>query len=271
MLVLDREQELQKMKQMQVEMLSAVHDICVQNGLRYYMIGGTMLGAIRHKGFIPWDDDIDIALPRKDYEAFIKLAQKALPQQMSILEDRITENYQYKFAKVINNRTRLHEHSVKEEFVIGVYIDVFPLDGLPDNPGEQKRHVSRILHHIKMLNRCVSNMETKRVFYKKILVAIIQKCCSYQKQLEKIKNLLLQYDFDHATIGGNLVGMWGEKEIMPISYFGEPKLYEFEGHQFFGVEHPDVYLTKLYGDYMQLPPKEKQVSHHNYTLEFLED
>ena len=252
-----------------LNMLSWFHNFCVENNLRYYMIGGTMLGAVRHKGFIPWDDDIDVAMPRKDYERFIELAKNAKNDRY-VIESAQEDNleYQYLYAKIYDTRTTLVENT-RSKARRGVYIDVFPLDGIGNTNDEAKQNVKSIHNLIKFHLIITCDFRRGRKWHKSLAIVLgrlITPTFVKERRINnKINNLCKKYDFDESLYVGNICGNWWEKEIMPAKYFGTPKLYDFEEIKVFGVESPAEYLTSLYGDFMRLPPKEKRKSHHDFV------
>ncbi|MBQ8445584.1 MAG: LicD family protein, partial [Opitutales bacterium] len=128
-----REITHEELKQIQLGILDKVHEFCEKNGITYFLSSGTLIGAVRHKGYIPWDDDLDLYMPRADYDKFIKLFSANSPENTKLLSLETDKKYQYPFAKVIDDRTEMVETAVGESFKIGVYIDVFPVDSVPDN------------------------------------------------------------------------------------------------------------------------------------------
>ncbi|MDF2567632.1 MAG: lipopolysaccharide cholinephosphotransferase [Oscillospiraceae bacterium] len=265
---LNRDEELQRIKETELEILEKIHYLCEKHHLRYYLLGGTLLGAVRHKGFIPWDDDIDIGIPRKDYEKFLEIAQKELPDFLTVQAPGIVKPYPYFFAKVVNNRTTLVEDVVKHlGITTGVYVDIFPLDGFPSDQRTLKAHYKRFKLQDKIRNFWIRDPHTKTSI-KRVLATLIHNFVNLEKLQIRNQKLLSKYDFDTSELVGNCVGAWGKKEIVPKEFIGEPKLYEFENKRFYGVEDSDNYLKRIYGDYMELPPPEKRKSHHRYTIKF---
>ena len=236
------------------------HRICVENNLKYYMLGGTMLGAVRHKGFIPWDDDMDFGMPRVDYDKFISISQRILPEHYELRFYKNAANSPMHYAKFIDNRTTLIEASYTN-YVEGLYIDIFPLDGAGDGSHSDKIRAKRILlKQILIMNHCTTR-EKKGI--RKLLKKYAQ-MRNIDHLHASIEKLMTAKKLSESTLIANYLGAWAEKEIMPKEIMGIPKLYRFEDTEFFGSENADIYLSRLYGDYMKLPPKEKQVFKHNY-------
>lgn len=241
-----------------LEMMKEFHEFCVENDISYYMLGGTMIGAIRHKGFIPWDDDIDIGIPRKDYEKLLSIDKSKLPINLEIISYKSNKKYPFAFAKLFNKNTTLIENTTNG-LIGGVYIDLFPIDGAGVNRKIAKYHFKLIKLNNSFLWFSQNNDET--IGIKKYVKAIAKfiGVDFWQKSIDKVLKL---YSYEKSNYIGNLLGVYNEKEIVPKSYFGTPKLYEFEDTKFYGMEKYDEYLKNIYGDYMKLPPIDKQKSHH---------
>ena len=243
------------------------HLFCVDNGISYYTLGGTSLGARRHKGFIPWDDDIDVGVPREDYNRLISLADK-LPEHLEIKFYQNTKRSPMHFVKLVDNRTTLIEQRYKD-YLEGLYIDVFPLDGARDPQlikGEEKRWKRIQLLQAMVIYHCQTEKPkavTKKVF------RILCKVISLNWLHNQIEKEMTKYSVSDSEYMANYLGAWGSKEVMPKEIMGQPILYKFEDTMLYGPEKIDEYLTNLYGDFMKLPPKEKQVFKHDfYVLDF---
>ena len=260
-MILSNEQ-LTLLKKTQLDMLSEFLNICQKLNLKHFLLGGTLLGAVRHKGFIPWDDDIDVAMPRKDYEIFLQKAPALLPPHLFLQNLHSDPYFPANFSKIRNNNTTYIETSVKD-FPIhhGVFIDVFPLDYLPDNRFSQwifnckNKLLSRIIASYFFYSTSNRPMHTRRIDQ---LIQVLH--LSPRKAVQKRE--LLFSSFSTGSKLGNLCGAWGEKEITPASWFGDGADLEFEGLKVKGPVCYHEWLTQVYGDYMQLPPVEKRIGHH---------
>ena len=265
-------EDIKKLKKIELEIFRHFIEICNENSLRYFVVGGTALGAVRHKGFIPWDDDIDVALPRGDYEKFLIAAQKSLPSNM-FLQTYITDkNYPNPFAKLRQSDTAFIEKSTsKIKMNHGVYVDIFPLDGYSRSgiKGKLLGLKEKILK-ISVASVFVSGNISKNKFRAIVKRAIARLLPDYRASVRRLDTMYKKIPYEDAEIIVKFCGAWAEKEIMPKAYFGDGIEGEFEGIKVVLPEKTHEYLTALYGDYMTLPPEEERVGHHYYTVIDLE-
>lgn len=245
--------------------------ICKDNNLTYYALGGTLLGAVRHKGFIPWDDDIDIGMPREDYEKFKKIASNALPENYKFLSED-TSNYKKAFSVIRDDSTKIIMNYSNEEQEESLWIDIFPLDGMPTNPLKKKYHSYRYLYtrmmvQLSQFNSLVNQKKENRPWLEKVIIRIanvvkIEKVVSFSWAQKKYLQTIKKYSFSEG-FAGNYTGAYKLREIVPSDYFGQPVLLQFEDLKLSCPHKFREYLTAIYGaDYMQLPPEEKRVLHH---------
>ncbi|MBR3010309.1 MAG: LicD family protein [Prevotella sp.] len=237
-----------------LDIAKSFHRLCRDNDIPYYMLGGTMLGAIRHKGFIPWDDDMDFGIPREHFSRFIRLAQKEFPPYYQVL---FLENSDYAltgFAKISDSRTLIKEQfSVRTSENIGVNVDVFPLDDSDANWsfGSFNMCVRSMFKFQKLL---IVNSKD-RPFFKRILSRLVQLLVPISKRSIPVflERMIVRRPVKDREMWSNFFGAWGAKETVPKRVFGKPTLYQFEDTMFFGAENYDRYLSTLYGDYMTPP------------------
>ena len=256
-------EQLEKLKKLEVEMLRGFVETCEKLNLRYYVLYGTLLGAVRHKGFIPWDDDIDIGMPREDYEIFLAKAQDLLPKKYFLQDYKTDPAWTRCFAKIRDSETTFIESSVKDlKMNHGVYIDIFPLDFAPETKNRQKifYYKNRIYNSLTSKNYCYKRKGWKQIQWVIFCIAT----CWYSsnralKNREKFLRKLKQSSF-YISPGG----VWRMREIAPVEWYGAGCEVEFEGLKVKAPKEYDKWLTHVYGDYMKLPPKEKRVTHH-YT------
>lgn len=252
-----------------LEIVKAVISLCEKHGLTYYMLGGTMLGAIRHNGFIPWDDDIDLGMFRDDYEKFLAYAEE-LPEHLKVVNYRNTPSYQYYITRVLDTTTKVIEDRIgNDNKYTNASIDIFPIDGTPNNLVLRKIHCFRVLYHRALMSLCYKDSIDRKRPRGKVEKAMlwfleklpIERMTSAYKQKEKIDKLLRKQKIEGAKYIGNIMGAYRTREIVPSEYYGKGKLYSFEDIKLRGMELADEYLTFTYGDYMQLPPEELRKTH----------
>lgn len=248
-----------------LNMMRWFHSFCEKNGLRYYVLGGTMLGAVRHGGFIPWDDDIDVGMPREDYERLAEL----IDSDKYVLETPETQakDFYYPFSKLYDTDTTLIENT-KYKIKRGIYIDIFPLDGIGDSRDEAHENFKTVKKYSDLLMLKIAGFRKGRRWYKNLGVALFRLLPMNPKRLlGKLVSQCKKYSYADSLYVGNLVGAWGEREITHRDVMGTPTLYKFEDMSVYGAQNADEYLSSLYGDWRKLPPEEKRVSHHDF-IEF---
>lgn len=253
-----------------LNIVKTVVALCDKYNLKYYMLGGTMLGAVRHKGFIPWDDDIDLGMPRNDYEKFLKVAPKEFPKNLLVVNYRNTPEYQYYITRILDNQTKVIEERIgNHNKYTNISIDIFPIDGTPNNIIFRKIYFFRILYHRALMSLCYKDSidrKRKRKIAEKIILWLmerlpIEKLTSPYHQKCKIDSLLRSQDVYNSKYIGNIMGAYRTKEIVPAEFYGKGQYYQFEDIQLRGLELAHEYLSHTYGNYMELPPKDKRKTH----------
>lgn len=254
-----------KVQERLLEMLSYFHKLCEKNELRYYLLYGTALGAARHEGFIPWDDDIDVGMPRGDYEALKKVVAAENLGRFCFEYPGCAIDYAYPYGKMYDTGTTLIENT-RYRTKRGIFIDIFPLDGAGDAYEESLAGIKPIQKRINMLltKRCVWRRERK--FYKNMGIVLLRHYpfISAKRLMNEIDSMCRKQDFDECVYVAALVGGGGKQEIIKREWLGNPTLCKFENNEFYGPQKPDEYLSALYGDWRKLPPKEEQKSNHDY-------
>ena len=261
-----KEISLEELKSIQLDLLQKTADFCEQNGLRYFLCGGTLIGAIRHKGYIPWDDDIDIAMPRPDYDRFVRSFNHP-ENYYQVVNMDINPAYEYDFAKVYDNRTIFNELHYRGT-TFGVHIDVFPADGVKNAAQVNK---IKLLH--KILNTKRANYY-KRTLSKKIintLGKLLLLPFSARQIATWMDNEARKYAFGSLPMAGVIANPYGPQEMVDKKVFESDIYREFEGHEFRVPIGYDTWLRNIYGDYMQLPPEEHRVPHHTFAAWWKDD
>lgn len=262
---------ISEIKTLSFEVLCAVCEVCEAHGLSYSLTGGTLLGAVRHKGFIPWDDDIDIMLPRPDYDRLIEIVKEGDYGFNLFAEEICGEDYGYPFAKACHKDTVIEERKMHHSNIqLGVYIDIFPVDGMGRyyKLAKIRCMMFRILHGMKISSNWTRFRKSKKRkwYYEpfRYMCYLVSKLLSRNFIDRKINCFVRKKDFNESKYAGRYVGDYGWKEIMPKALFESTVKLEFENKYFHAIEDYHTFLSSLYGDYMTLPPKEKQVTHHEF-------
>lgn len=246
-----------------VESLDALHKVCEEHDLKYYIIDGTLLGAVRHKGFIPWDDDIDVALPRKDYDRLIENADKWFPERFHVVTHENDSHYPKYFAKLEDRSTTLVERFFLG-YVGGIYIDIFPLDKAPENKMMRMWHYRKFQFVRKLIYFTYRDPYKHGDGFGARFWSFYQKHMSRTSLHAWAQNVLREYNDrgDYNYLMTHDQGLCA----FQTSLFEPYKMYEFEGRLFRGPAEGDVILSGYYGNnYMTLPPEDKRVSHfHDY-------
>ena len=247
-----------------LEMLRWLTNYLHQNKLRYYIIGGTMLGAVRHHGFIPWDDDVDIGMPRNDYNRLIELLKKPTEHYVVEASDSQNKDYIYGFAKFYDTDTSMTELA-RKNIMRGVYIDIFPLDGIGNTWEESLENYKKIDRVHMLLSMCTCAYRKERIWWKNAAVFIGRLIPVNPRKLSRKFDLLCaEHNYDEYLYVGNLFSTYRSRDIMSKDIFGVPTLYDFEGLKVYGPEKYDEYLKKIYGDWRKLPPEDKRHSAHDF-------
>lgn len=266
---MNRELSLEQVKQIEIDLLEAVDSICKQEEFRYSMGGGTLLGAVRHRGFIPWDDDIDIMMPRPDYNAFLQYCfTHDVPFKIKAWENDKT--YTDLSAKIYNPDTVTEDENFEGER-IGVAIDVFPIDGL----GDTYKKAQKAFRSTAFKRELLVAANWKKFFRSKTHawylepirfgMFVISRFVNKQKLFASVLRKYETIDFDTTAFAAAVGGSYREKEILPRAVFSEYITLPFEDKEFQAIADYDTYMKSIFGDYMTLPPEEKRVSHHTFT------
>ena len=262
--------KLQQLQDIELEMFKEVVRICDKYGLTYYMSAGTFLGAVRHKGFIPWDDDMDMRMPRPDYEKLISVLPTELRPPYIAQHYSLDRNVHRYFCRVENTKVHLHRTHTVHGQDSNAWIDIFPLDGMPANKLHFKLRKIHLLYRKMWMQLSVFDeivdITKKRAWHERVIVFLalhtpIQKLLSWDRMYRKLDRALKRCDVEHSPYYMNFMSAYKFRDIIPKSIYGKGASYPFEDASFNGPEDYDAFLKILYGDYMKLPPEEKRKKH----------
>ena len=250
-------------KKIPFEILLDVTDFCKRNEIRYSLAYGTLLGAIRHKGFIPWDDDVDIIMPRNDYENFKQLYHS---DRYVFSDFSINPKHPTHMGKVYDTKTFFYsKEKIKRDY--GLFIDVFVVDHAPADSEERLRWMKKLKHLMlvySIKNTEFAGMMTTTPSLKVKIIKGCIKCIPVSKSSIKKKIMELSQRYDHEQTGwvGITVSVDNPFDFYPSDLFENYINTDFENHSFSIIRDYDLWLKKCYGDYMQLPPEEKRIGRH---------
>ena len=262
-------QELERLQQIETQLLAAFDGLCREHGLRYFLSGGTLIGAVRHGGPVPWDDDADVMMPRPDYDRFNELCMHGdiLPPHISIMHSEIVHIY--------DNRTLISaKHILGDTERYGVPLDVFPLDGYPSDRLRINIHYYRMLFCQLMIRLAlITNIEPedRRPPLYNLIIRVgkrlhTEKLIDKMKWVRRYEKIAYRYDYDSSELMSTSYSNGRKREIMPVAVMGEGCEVGYAGHRFVAPSDWDHYLKSLYGDYMTPPPEDRRQGHCMHLL-----
>lgn len=263
--------ERDKVKCAQLDMLKELKRICDKNKIPYFLVGGTLIGAIRHEGFIPWDDDIDVGMLRENYIRFVAACKTDLSQEYSLYDWSIDPKSPIPFLKMKIKGTHYREELSKStEMNDEIYIDIFPYDHAPESPIKRKMQAMRnILFKKAILLRCGFTIDEggkiKKVLY--IPLRAYSHIHSVKTWKKKYERNATQYNQAETTHVVSLGGSYSyQKELKDITFLKDLILHRFEDVDLSVPAKYDLFLKEVYGDYLKLPPEEQRISRHGISL-----
>ena len=265
------EDTLQHIKDVELMILKDFARICDENNIEYYLIYGTQIGAIRHQGFIPWDDDVDVILFRDDYEKFLKVMEENPSEKYTIFDSRYNDEYFFQFGRMSLNGTYWAEYWDKQvSFKLGIHIDLFILDNLPDNKFKRKLFIQRCYYVARLYSISVLKFDN----YSKVVNLILNGVHGIFGLLnltpsyfhKKLFKLFRKYEDSSGKYVTDLTLM--QRVTFLRDDFKPPKKAEFEDMNSYIPNDDFNTLTPIYGEYMELPPEEDRVAHILNEIEF---
>ncbi|MCQ2975858.1 MAG: LicD family protein [Bacteroidales bacterium] len=248
-----------------LDILLVIDNMCKKYNLRYYLVDGSLLGAVRHKGFIPWDDDMDICMPREDYEALILHSKEWLPNPYEFVCFENDDKYPLHFGKIQDASTTLIERP-HLYYLGGVYVDIFPIDGAPNCKLRQKLYQIKYNYLRKALYFLFRDPYRHGHGTSSWIPLLMRKMYTLNSLQNKIKRHMMKFDLKNSKLAAvnhndGLKSMVNKENVL-----GNPTPIEFEGKMVWGLKNNDSYLTQLFGDYMTPPPPDKIHQHNFYYM-----
>ena len=269
-----KKNDLKKLQKIELDILLEVVKFCDNNSIKYFLIGGTLLGAIRHNGFIPWDDDIDIGMFRNDYEKFLNLFPSYINNKnLYVQNKRNTPDVPYLFTKIrLKDSAAIDRETQHAKFKKGIFIDIFPLDKVPGKDNLSLLIKYKLVTLLKIIT--LYKLGFKSLKYP--CLDFFLKCLSFLLSMKFVNYLFEKFMLSFNNKNLNFITSFGSgfhytKQRFLIDDYGDGKLKEFEGHMFNIPLKFEKILTQLYGDYKKVPSKEKQISHSFIKIIFPND
>lgn len=266
--VMDNE-TLRKVQLVQLEIAKEIKRVCEENNITCWMEGGTLLGAVRHGGFIPWDDDLDLGMHREDYEKFLRIAPDALNEKYELVDWKTVRDYPNFFCKVMKKGTVYVEEMMSGSSKCGIWVDIFPYDNCPNEASARKRQIAQ-LTVLRAMIRAKTHWNSWYVRGKFVLKKWLVNL-PFQIMAAFFTKEQLVYAYEQCTTQYNKTScsnvfyhdpVFGGKWVMPKKIFAEFIQLPFEDDTLTSPVGYDTYLTRGYGDYMTPPPEDKRGNQH---------
>lgn len=269
-----KELNIKETQAISLEILKTIADICEEQHLRYYLIYGTLIGAIRHKGYIPWDDDVDIMMPRPDYDRLLEYLYGNIDKysNLKVFNHNVNKLYPYMITRISDIRYEI-EMANEKSYGMGVFIDIYPFDGLGNT---EKTAIKYGLKGDRLSSICYQ--ATREHFALETTTSLLRKIIKYPFYLiskmigkdiiqDKLESLARVKSYDENRYVGCVVWLsGGVKDIFKKEWFDEYVIVPYEKYEFRIPKEYDKILTHIYGDYMKLPSEKDRVGHHNYRV-----
>ena len=260
--------DVSEIQQMELGIMEYIHEVCQKIGVKYFLAYGSLIGAVRHKGFIPWDDDMDICMLREDYEKLQDYLIANPDERYEVMSYKNNLNYVYPFMKVQDNHTYLLEEDVRIDSNMGIYVDIFPVDGYEDD-ADFKNKMTKLIKKRQLscyTFKGITNTKSllnSLIRYVSVVIFYFTNMNKYVEQIDELAKSRAVADYEQVDY---LIYKDMNKPVWKREWLEQVIVGTFEGEEFMIPKHYHEILTSDYGDYMQLPPLEQRVSHHDFKL-----
>lgn len=264
-----KEAGFDEIREIQYEILKVTAEFCDANEIQYFLTGGTLLGAVRHQGFIPWDDDIDIAMPRPDYNRFLEKSGGHLGKYYDVIVPENHPAHARVFMRVVDNRTLCVHKYYRKKYRTGLGIDVFPMDGVPEEEAEYQEYfqtMRRLKKQFDLAQAAPFKSTGLLRMLAKTAAIIPAAVIGREKPYRKIMETAAKYPYEKSRRVGITTGFYFEKEVLVKKELYPAVDLPFEESTFHAPACYDKYLRQLYGDYMQLPKEEERKPGHAFKV-----
>ena len=255
---------IKEQQQVMLDIMKAFHEFSLKNNISYILIYGTLLGAVRHKGFIPWDNDMDVGVPRPEYDRLVSLLNSGekVGEHYYHLHYTNDNNYHYQIIRICDDRTTVQPPYIRNQPKrMGVWLDIFPIDGVPEKTLAGRFHRARLYINKKIQIADIYAVRGKKDIANRIGNIICHIFPNATKRNYKIDKILRQTPYEKSEYVGNMEDRDERILKMSKSFMEDRTLLKFEDTEFYGPDDWDGCLKRAYGDYMQLPPEDKRMSH----------
>ncbi|WP_173257987.1 LicD family protein [Streptococcus sp. 5905] len=260
--------DVSEIQQMELGIMEYIHEVCQKIGVKYFLAYGSLIGAVRHQGFIPWDDDMDICMLREDYEKLQDYLIANPDERYEVMSYKNNLNYVYPFMKVQDNHTYLLEEDVRIDSNMGIYVDIFPVDGYEDD-ADFKNKMTKLIKKRQLscyTFKGITNTKSllnSLIRYISVVIFYFTNTNKYVEQIDELAKTRAVADYEQVDY---LIYKDMNKPVWKREWLEQVIVGTFEGKEFMIPKHYHEILTSDYGDYMQLPPLEQRVSHHDFKL-----
>ena len=260
--------DISEIQQMELGIMEYIHEVCQKIGVKYFLAYGSLIGAVRHQGFIPWDDDMDICMLRDDYEKLQDYMIAHPDERYELMSYKNNVNYVYPFMKVQDNHTYLVEEDVRIDSDMGIYVDIFPVDGYEDDQAFKDK-MTKIIKKRQLSCYTFKGITNSKsvvnsiIRYISVIIFYFTNTNKYVAQIDELAKSRKVEDYELVDY---VVYKDMNKPVWKREWLEQVEAGSFEGKEFMIPKHYHEILTSDYGDYMQLPPVEQQISHHDFKL-----